>query len=164
MIALYVLLASPPVVLAASPRSGADTIDIRPVMNQQVLAAAGPMTVDVDVTTGGRSLWHGSLRLEPGTAANYNTSTSQAVPSTCAAPEEDDRRTLRHSLQLSLNLLDRRTDGRVRFSVNWSRPGEECSPNRLDKSVQLSGVIQLPVGKPVSVEGDGGLRIQFTRG
>jgi hypothetical protein len=103
MIALYLLLQGPPVVVDVSPRIGADTVNMRPTANQRVVVAAGPMTIDVDINAGGRSLWRGPLRLEPGTAASYSTSTSQAVPSTCTEPEEGDRRTLRHSLQLSLN-------------------------------------------------------------
>jgi hypothetical protein len=162
MIALYLLLASPPVVLSASPAPAPRSVGIRSTTDQQPAEAAVPMTVDIAASVGGRTIWQGSLRLKPGASGSYSSSLEQAEPAACPARDSRDRRGERSAFRINVSLSNGR-EGYARFDLNWSRPTGDCLPSLLEASVSLSGEIHMDAGKPVTVEGDGGLRVRFTR-
>jgi hypothetical protein len=124
-------------------------------------ASAETLTVDVDATAGSEVLWRGSLRVGSSSrSASFNRTTMQAPRPDCDTAKYDEG--VRDSFNLSLNRYPR-GDGPIRTTVqvSWDRPSG-CSGDRVQRSVQLSGALDLQPGQPVTIEGDAGLRIRFT--
>ena len=143
-------IAPPPVVNVVAPPP--PIISISPPMPPPMLAvmspsATVPVTLDVAVSAGARSLYRGTLRVARGASANYSESVSQASAAPCAdvrAYDGGERHSL--SVQMHWNELPNNVPA-VSLSVNWQRPipGSACG-ERGARSVQLTQIVPLTRG------------------
>jgi hypothetical protein len=127
-------------------------------------ASPGPYIVEVDASAGGRPLWHGNLRISERTGASFQRTLSEAPPETCAASSGMSYPGFRDSFSVNINpSSEERGIQRQNVRVEWQRPSEDCAGGSIQRTVQVSGIVQLIPGKPATVQGDGGLVVRLTR-
>lgn len=123
-----------------------------------------PHRVELRVSAEGRVLWEGPLMVSDRQAAYINYSQRDAAPALC---REDQDRGEGRQTSININLRSNygdRTTSRYQIDVSWMRSREERSCGTGGTlTAGLSQSIILPVGREVTVEGDGGLSIQLIR-
>ena len=144
--------------ISASPRivatAAAAQIDAQP--------ANVAVPIGVRVSVGNRILFSDTLRVAPGSGANYSENRSEAAPTSCPAlrPYEAVERS---SLSIQLYLRDNPAGNAVNVSVSWQRPAPGSCSSDATRSVQLGQTVQLAPGQTATIEGDAGLLVTLTR-
>jgi len=147
----------PPVVLAPS------------VVAPPIMRSSTPRTTEtiaVQLRHGGRLLWSGDLsRASDGTA-----SFSQQLRESRACPDADPRTgrtgTRFTTFSVSINPDYPLAEGAARVSIERTAPyGDDdyCGGRDASGTVRLTSRVELPQGKPVTLEGEGGLSVTLTR-
>jgi hypothetical protein len=143
---------APPVVTSISP--GSRWTQSRPLPRY---------VIDVDASANGKTLWRGSLRMGAPSGANFQRTLTEAPPEGCPI-SETVYSGARDSFRVQLGDQSRAEEApRQSFNVEWQRPSDQCTSGITAKTVQLSGTLQLKPGQSVTVEGDAGLALRFTR-
>ena len=120
----------------------------RPAVSVRVRAYAGRQVLLQDEFRVGRM------------PAMYNLTRSEADQSTC--PNSSSYGSMaRSSVNFSLRADGASGDG-YRVSFGWSRPTSGCASEGT-LSVTVDRAVELRPGRSVTVEGDGGLRVELTR-
>jgi hypothetical protein len=148
---------SPPVwpTITPSPAGGGRWPQIRPSQRY---------TIDVDASAAGNTLWRGSLRVGAPSGASFQRTLTEAPPEGCATGGELSYPGVRDSFRVQLNASSRDDETpRQSFTVEWQRPSDQCTSGVTTRTVQLSGSLQLKPGQSVTVEGDAGLTLRFSR-
>lgn len=119
--------------------------------------------IEVDASANGKTLWRGSLRMGAPAGASFQRTLTEAPPEGCATGDTDHSG-IRDSFRVQLNARSRNEDApQQNFSVEWQRPSDQCANGLVAKSVELTGTLQLKPGQSITVEGDAGLVVRFTR-
>jgi hypothetical protein len=92
------------------------------------------------------------------THAMFNQNRSDAVEKPCATTHSQ---TVRTSLSFGLR-PEGSTDNAYRVSFGWTRPTGGCAAEGI-LTVNLDQAVMLDPGQTVTVEGDGGVRIELSR-
>jgi hypothetical protein len=121
--------------------------------------------IEVDASAEGKTLWRGSLRIGAPGGATFQRSLTEAAPEGCATSGEAAYSGIRDSFRVQLSAgYSREEEGpRQNFTVEWHRPSDQCANGVTTRTVQLSGTLQLKPGESVTVDGDAGLKMRFSR-
>ncbi|WP_019834178.1 hypothetical protein [Sphingomonas sp. PR090111-T3T-6A] len=156
------LIITTPLVMAPATVSSA-------VMSPPFIRTTAPRTTEtiaVQLRHGGRVLWSGDLsRASDGTA-----SFSQQVRESRACPDADPRTgtmgTRFTTFSVSINPDYPNGADSARVSIERTAPygdDKDCGGRGASSTVRLESRVDLPQGKPVTLEGEGGLSVTLTR-
>ncbi|HEY5722833.1 MAG TPA: hypothetical protein VIT45_10980 [Allosphingosinicella sp.] len=123
-----------------------------------------PHRIELRVTAEGQILWEGPLMVSDRQQAHINYSKREAAPALCREDQNrGEGRQNNITIGLGSNYGDR-TRPSYRLDVGWVRSVEErvCGGGGT-RSVSVNQTVLLPVGRSVTVEGDGGLSIEMIR-
>lgn len=114
-------------------------------------------TVRIRAFAGGAALFDDQMRVGR-SGANFNQNRSEAAEENCP---DDYSATAKHSLSIGLR-PDGPTKNSYRVNVSWSRPVAGCD-GQGSRGVNVDQRVDLEPGQTVTVQGDGGLRVELTR-
>ena len=134
------------------------------LMNETDAAVLRLNTIHVSVALGSKTIWSGDLVVNGRTDAGYEQKSRGAALPACNDParsaEMGDE--LRFNLSKSGAVYTRQDEFRIGVTVSHKFPSPACT-GIASRSLQLDEYIDLPIGKAVTVGGDGALKVTLKR-